>query len=130
MALSTRPQDATGEDAVIVIGIDPGITGAMAVISALGGSVMVEDLPTSPRGKTGRRQIDAVALARKFDSVPAAAAYVEHAHASPQMGVSGAFGYGETFGMILGVIATHGFAVHLVRPRRWRQELGLRKGAG
>ena len=117
---------------MIVIGIDPGITGAMATIVTGDGIELatVEDIPTSPRGKTGRRQIDAVALARKFDSVSAAAAYIEHAQASPQMGVSGSFGYGETFGVILGVLATHGFAVHLVRPQRWRQDLGLRKGSG
>jgi Holliday junction resolvasome RuvABC endonuclease subunit len=119
---------------VIVIGIDPGLTGGVAMLH--GSQAEVWDTPSKlveVNGKTKRR-IDAPALARLIDKAVncldphrEARAFVELAQASPRMGVSSAFAYGQAFGLVVGVLAHLDVPVQTVPAAQWKRGMGLAK---
>ncbi len=119
---------------MIVLGIDPGLRGAIARIE--GDDVRVRDLPTKQldSGKTAVHPEELASLlglwsqsSRLKDSV----AFVEWAQASSQMGVSSAFRYGEGFGLVRGVLAQLCVPTVLVTAAKWKRHMGLtRKGEG
>ena len=111
-----------------VIGIDPGLTGAVAVIGD--GAVLVESLPTLEIVK-GKRQLDRNGLVQLVVNVgPIDMVFVEDVHAMPKQGVSSSFNFGRDFGAILGVLAALGRPITLVQPAVWKRMLGCPVGAG
>jgi crossover junction endodeoxyribonuclease RuvC len=118
---------------MLVVGIDPGLGGAIARLD--GAAVAVWDLPLTrvKRGGKMREVIDAVALARliglevlgDYCDPGDATVFVEWASSSPNMGVSSAFRYGEGFGLIRGVLAHLGVPTRLVPAAKWKREMGL-----
>lgn len=114
----------------MILGIDPGLSGAMALLTDTGGLVMVEDLPTMAVGKAGRRQINAAGLAARLRQCQLMysgeyRAVLEDVHAMPKQGVSSVFSFGRTLGQIEGVLATLKIAVVLVRPVTWKKHYNL-----
>jgi crossover junction endodeoxyribonuclease RuvC len=105
---------------VIIIGIDPGLSGAIAFTARFGAHV--EDMPVAGG------QVDAANLAQmiglwKQDNE--LVAYVEQVAARPGQGVSSMFKFGMSYGAALAVLAACGVPVHLVTPGRWKKALGL-----
>jgi crossover junction endodeoxyribonuclease RuvC len=115
----------------MIIGIDPGLSGAMAVYDwrALQG---VTDLPIVMMGKKTRLDVAAFAtcMADQHGSDSETAAYLENVSAMPRQGVSSSFNFGRTFGEIHGVLVALGFTVHLVTPKAWKFAVGLRSTPG
>lgn len=113
---------------MIIIGIDPGVSGAMAMIDG-DRVIAVRDLPTVVYGKL--KWIDAcelLAMLRKLTGArirPAMRAYVEHTHAMPKMGVIAANSKGLTLGSVLATLQVWGVSVQLVSPQSWKREFGL-----
>ena len=98
----------------LILGIDPGINGATALIRVEAGVIT-------------HRHIGPVNLARP---PPAALVVVEAQHASPQMGVRSAFALGQAYGAVRGFLAASGHpAVVYVQPAVWRGSYGLGGGA-
>ena len=118
-----------------VIGVDIGITGGIALLQ--GDTARVWDFPTIERlvGKKKRRRLDPNGLARLIGGVVLAdyldpddaVAYVERAHASPRMGVSSAFAFGECLGLVVGILAHLAVPIHFVNPEQWKRGMGLTK---
>lgn len=121
-----------------IIGIDPGLTGAIACIN--GRSVVVEVLPTIENGSKAKikQEIDAATLRRYILNLEGASnpdgvvAYLEHVSAMPAMmggkvvqGGSSTFSLGDTFGAIRGVLACLGIPVVRVRPQVWKKQFKL-----
>ena len=95
------------------LGIDPGKSGALAILRE-GGAVEV--VPFDPE-----------AYLAAFRSVPAgdARCLVEHVGAMPGNGGVSMFSFGENFGMIQGMLAATGIPFQLVRPQKWKKEYTL-----
>lgn len=112
---------------MIIIGIDPGLTGAMAMLGGFNGtSIGVWDLPVSRENK--RTWIDGGALLKMIrpDWKPlAAVAYIESVHAMPQQGISSAFQFGTSFGSILGALQVMGIPIVFATPHQWKKDLNL-----
>ncbi len=107
------------------IGIDPGITGAVAVLS--GDHAQVYDMPTMPYGKTGRKALNLPLLSdmlAPFEGT-GARAFVEKVNAMPGQGVSSMFSMGMSFYGACGVLAGLNIPVTLVRPQTWKAYYGL-----
>lgn len=122
---------------MIVLGVDPGIEGAVAYLVD-GGLNLIEDVPSLTvrlRGNTTRR-VNSPLLARmlrvRLDMLQAAhgptpvRAYIELVHALPKQGVSSAFTFGRTVGEITGVLAGLGVPTTEVTPQTWKKHIGLR----
>jgi crossover junction endodeoxyribonuclease RuvC len=105
----------------VVIGIDPGLCGAVAAIDAdtleaLG----LEDTPLVISG--GKRLYDTdgmAALIRRMSLFGAASAVLEQAQAMPGQGVSSTFSTGRGFGIWEGILGALSVPYRTVRPSVW-----------
>lgn len=111
------------------IGIDPGNTGAIALLNKNLEFVHVEDMPvTTLNGK--KQQVNAVEVCRilerwkSFSSEPLIA-YLEKVSAMPGQGVSSMFNFGTGYGILQGVLASLRIGYVLVSPQQWKRRAGL-----
>lgn len=110
----------------LTLGIDPGLTGAFALLDEAGACLAVDDLPIIRDGRLG--WIDADALTGRLLELRAGHelhATVERVHAMPRNGTLAAFSQGMTLGSLLAVLQTVRARVELVTPGTWKRALGL-----
>lgn len=117
-----------------IIGIDPGLTGAMSVLVD-GELVAVHDLPTFEVGvgvrgsatkRKKRRKIDInglMALLKPHQD--ADCAWLEEVSAMPGMHVVSMFNFGKTAGMIEACVINSKIPLNFVRPNIWKKALGV-----
>ncbi len=123
-----------------IIGIDPGITGAIAYIDDLPSNHTVydvEDLPVVTRAIGKGQEINAAALrdilaAIELKSDGEVIVYVEYVQAMPpirgskrQAGTVSSFNFGNTAGIIKGVVIGAGYKVIYVQPNAWKKHFRL-----
>jgi len=97
------------------IGIDPGKSGALAVIEF--------------DGKVNIHLFDEEAYISTlawFNSDNAICC-LEHVGAMPGQGVTSMFSFGENFGFIQGLLKANGISYELVRPQKWKKEFSVTK---
>ena len=93
---------------MIVVGIDPGLSGAIAILE--NNKVLnIFDMPVMAEGKKNKRQLNSAQLVSiiKDSTKPDVeiAVVVEQVNAMPGQGVTSMFNFGQTFGAIKGVCA-------------------------
>lgn len=114
----------------MIIGIDPGLSGAVCLLD--GDHLEVFDLPTTERvvnGKT-KRQLDLHSLANDLRCCPLPQirfVLIEQVSAMPGQGVTSSFNFGFTAGAIQGVVVALGFPLRTVHPQVWKRKFGLLK---
>ena len=91
-----------------IIGIDPGLSGAIAVLE--NNKVLnLFEMPVMSEGKKNKRQLNSAQLVNLIeDSINEnddVAVVVEQVNAMPGQGVTSMFNFGQTFGAIKGVCA-------------------------
>lgn len=101
--------------ATTIVGIDPGATGAIAMIQPM---VEVWDMPATPH--------DLATLMRTFDA-NTTRVYVEEVHSMPGQGVASTFKFGKGYGEIIGVLATLGLGYRAISPAVWKRAMGLQR---
>ena len=116
---------------MILIGIDPGVSGAVAILKR--GEHFVFDMPVmNLSGK--KQQVNASELGKLFrENLPYvgadygvdATAYVEQVHSMPGQGVSAMFNFGTGYGVIQGVLGALQIPMVLVSPAVWKRRAGL-----
>lgn len=120
----------------MILGIDPGFTGAIALYSPIDHSVIdVIDMPLiQPTeslfgGASERKTIDVGQMASFIlvHSKNITLAVVEQVSAAPEQGVVSMFRFGEGFGMIQGVLSTIGIKTLKPIPSVWK--LGMNVSA-
>lgn len=103
----------------IIVGIDPGIAGAVAWLRRSGDGVEllhVEDMPLNQlRGVSGPL------LASAFNDWRPTLVFVESVHSMPKQGVKSTFTFGVGFGKVLGVLEAAGWPHALVQPQAWKK---------
>lgn len=115
----------------IIIGIDPGLTGAVAVFTN-GVFTTVYYLPVMENGKgkaTVKKKIDQVELAwilAKHDPY-CTHVFLEEVSSMPGQGVASMFSIGRTIGAIEGVLAGLNIPYTLVSPKAWKRFHGITK---
>lgn len=107
------------------LGIDPGLSGALALYNAGLGAVEVFDTPTLEIN--GKRIVDLATLALWFreNGPRIGQATIEQVGAMPGQGVSSMFKFGEVYGIAQAFVAAHFIPIQLVRPNVWKKALGL-----
>lgn len=111
-----------------VIGVDPGKSGAIALVRADGRLNQVIPMPTTGKGKGSEiDQYTLTAILRTLQSIANDLCIVgiEEVHAMPKQGVSSSFDFGKSFGIALGAIAGSTMAVRRVRPAEWKKTFSL-----
>lgn len=99
------------------IGIDPGKSGALALIDDCGKvAVTVFD-----------EEEYCDILGAPWYSYENCIACLEHVGAMPGQGVTSMFSFGENFGFIQGLLKANGIPYELVRPQKWKKEFSITK---
>ncbi|HXG77518.1 MAG TPA: hypothetical protein VNJ53_13210 [Gaiellaceae bacterium] len=111
---------------MLVIGIDPGLDGALAVLEGSGECLELRRTPTlRVHGRAARREYDLPAMAEMLRAWAAAApqvcAAVERVHAMPRQGVRSMFRLGYGLGIWEALLAAYRIPYDLVAPQRWQR---------
>ena len=92
---------------MIIFGIDPGVSGAICVLENKK-VIEVFDMPTMIDGKKNKRQVNGAQVTNiikeKLESEKEIAVVVEHVNAMPGQGVTSMFNFGQSFGVIKGIL--------------------------
>ena len=114
--------------AALVLGIDPGLGGALALLTADGVLLEVADMPVLADGASGRRAINAPLLAAQVRTWCVSVAYCELVGPRPGEGAVGAFGFGRSRGIIEGTLGALMVPVEMVAPAWWKRRIGIPPG--
>ena len=111
---------------VVVAGVDPGLSGAIALITSER-RLRVWDMPTLSlsRGGKNKREIDVYALANILRGERIDHAFIEQVGSMPGQGVSSVFAFGKAFGIVIGVVSALGIPVTFVAPVKWKRAQGV-----
>ena len=111
-----------------VIGIDIGARGALALLSPAGDLLDVADMPILRDGPANRPNVNAPLLANIGRRWQASQAFVEYVGARPKEGPTGAFAFGRSKGVIVGVCAAIELPVAFLTPPVWKRAVGIPPG--
>ena len=106
-----------------ILGVDPGATGALAMIDNELGALVVCDTPYVR--VNGRMQINEGALAGLLRAYSPDIAWIERVHAMPKQGVTSAFNFGLAYGIIRGALMALEIPTNLVTPNEWKRHFRL-----
>lgn len=110
-----------------ILGVDPGLHGALAVIGA--DYADVTDVPTNVRrvNNKDKNQIDPYRLAvwLEIHRPRIMFAVIEQVGTMPSQGVTSAFNFGFTTGVLHGLVAACGIPIRTVSPQVWKRKFGL-----
>lgn len=115
----------------MIVGIDPGASGAIAWLDDMGHLIEVADLPVQKiNGRSVLMPAMLAAILRRPHRMPVHC-FLERVASRPGEGAVGAFSFGQGFGMLQGVLAALGVPVTLVTPTKWKghHRLPADKGA-
>lgn len=98
---------------MIFIGIDPGNSGAAAVIDERMSIIGLFDWPGD--------EVQAAGLLRSMRLMKTSHAAIEKVHAMPKQGVVSVFKFGTNYGIWKGILAAMEIPFHEVTPRAWQK---------
>ena len=111
-----------------ILGIDPGLSGAIAILEDKK-VVGIFEMPVMAEGKKNKRQLNSAQLVNiikeNIGNNDETAVVVEQVNAMPGQGVTSMFNFGQTFGAIKGVCAALELPIFFVRPSKWKKHFEL-----
>ncbi len=117
---------------MLIIGIDPGISGAICFFE--NGEVKdVIDMPTMSEGKKNKRQVNGRQIFNEISSrinnydLKNINVVVEQVSAMPGQGVTSMFNFGQSYGIIKGICSAMQLPIFFVRPAKWKKHFDLIK---
>jgi len=117
---------------MLIIGIDPGITGAICFFKD-GEVYDIIEMPNMAEGKKNKRQINSTQIyneiSSRIEGIPKKniAVVIEQVSAMPGQGVTSMFNFGQSFGAIKGICSAMQLSTHFVRPAKWKKYFNLIK---
>ena len=108
-----------------VWGIDPGLSGAIALFDMIEGHVEVFDMPVMEINK--KRQVNPQLLTNILEQHDCPV-FIEQVGARPGQGVSSMFNFGKSYGICLGVAAGLKLPTTTVTPVVWQRACKVEKG--
>jgi len=104
-----------------IIGVDPGLSGALAAITAEG--LQLTAMPVFKAGKRCYIDESNVVSWLVEHALRDARVFIESVHAMPGQGVTSMFTFGTGWGQLRGICAGLGIPYELVRPQEWQREM-------
>ena len=117
---------------MLIIGIDPGISGAICFFED-GQINEIIDMPVMADGKKNKRQINGPQVYNeiftRINRFPKKniTVVIEQVSAMPGQGVTSMFNFGQSFGVLKGICSAMQLSMHFVRPAKWKKYFGLIK---
>lgn len=122
---------------MIILGIDPGLSGGIALVASNGG-LFAADIPTT--GEKAKRRVDVPAVIRTIrsgvaflractvtDNLVPDHAFIERAQAMPEQGATSGFIYGRAVGSLEACIEAMAIPHTVIESTAWKKSHGLIK---
>ena len=113
-----------------IIGIDPGISGAICFFEN-GKVIDVLEMPSMAEGKKNKKQVNGAQIYSEINSrikdkpKNQICVVIEHVSAMPGQGVTSMFNFGQSFGVIKGICSAMQLPIHFIRPTKWKKYFNL-----
>ena len=117
---------------MLIIGIDPGISGAICFFED-GQVKEILDMPVMADGKKNKRQINGPQIFNEISSritkfsKKDIIVVIEQVSAMPGQGVTSMFNFGQSFGVLKGICSAMQLSMFFIRPAKWKKYFGLIK---
>jgi crossover junction endodeoxyribonuclease RuvC len=115
---------------MLIIGIDPGISGSICFFQD--GTIKdVVEMPTMIEGKKNKKQVNGSQIcneiSEKIKNIDKKniKVVIEHVTAMPGQGVTSMFNFGQSFGILKGICSAMQLSVYFVRPAKWKKYFNL-----
>ena len=115
---------------MLIIGIDPGISGSICFFQD-GKIVDVVEMPTMTEGKKNKKQVNGSQIfneisekIKKLDK-KGIKVVIEQVSAMPGQGVTSMFNFGQSFGILKGICSAMHLPMYFVRPAKWKKYFNL-----
>ena len=113
---------------MIIIGIDPGVSGAICILTN-GKITEIYEMPTMIDGKKNKKQVNGAEITniinKELVNEKDINVVIEHVSAMPGQGVTSMFNFGQSFGVLKGICAALKLPVHFIRPVKWKKHFNL-----
>mgnify|MGYP001161489197 CR=1 FL=1 len=115
---------------MLIIGIDPGISGSICFFKD-GAIKDVVEMPTMIEGKKNKKQVNGSQIfneiSEKIKNMDKKniKVVIEHVTAMPGQGVTSMFNFGQSFGILKGICSAMQLSVYFVRPTKWKKYFNL-----
>ena len=115
---------------MLVIGIDPGISGSICFFQD--GKIMdVVEMPTMTEGKKNKKQVNGSQIfneiserIKKINKIDIKV-IIEQVSAMPGQGVTSMFNFGQSYGVLKGICSAMQLPMYFVRPAIWKKYFNL-----
>jgi len=115
---------------MLIIGIDPGISGSICFFQD-GKIVDVIEMPTMTEGKKNKKQVNGSQIVneilekiKELDKREIKVV-IEQVSAMPGQGVTSMFNFGQSFGILKGICSSMQLPMYFVRPAKWKRYFNL-----
>ena len=115
---------------MLIIGIDPGITGSICFFQD-GKIFDVIEMPNMPEGKKNKKQVNGAQIYYEISSrikdikKEDIKVIIEQVSAMPGQGVTSMFNFGQSFGILKGICSAMQLPMYFVRPTKWKKYFNL-----
>jgi len=115
---------------MLIIGIDPGISGSICFFE--NGKILdVVEMPTMTEGKKNKRQVNGSQvyneISKRIKQVDKKdiKVIIEQVSAMPGQGVTSMFNFGQSYGILKGICSAMQLPMYFVRPAKWKKYFSL-----
>ena len=115
---------------MLIIGIDPGISGSICFFED-GKILDIVEMPTMAEGKKNKRQVNGSQIyneiskrVKNFDKQNIRV-IIEQVSAMPGQGVTSMFNFGQSYGILKGICSAMQLPMYFVRPAKWKKYFNL-----
>ena len=115
---------------MLIIGIDPGISGSICFLD--NGKILdVIEMPIMTDGKKNKKQVNGSQVYNEITKKITQfeknkiRVVIEHVSAMPGQGVTSMFNFGQSFGILKGICTAMQLPMYFVRPTKWKKYFNL-----
>ena len=115
---------------MLIIGIDPGISGSICFFKDCKILDVIE-MPTMTEGKKNKKQVNGSQIyneilkrIKKIEKQEIRVV-IEKVSAMPKQGVTSMFNFGQSFGILKGICSAMQLPMYFVRPAKWKKYFNL-----
>ena len=114
---------------MLIIGIDPGISGSICFFED-GKIIEVIEMPVMTEGKKNKKQVNGAQIYNEFlkrinNKDDEIRVVIEQVSAMPGQGVTSMFNFGQSYGILKGICSAMQLPMFFVRPAKWKKYFNL-----
>ena len=115
---------------MLIIGIDPGISGSICFFED-GRILDVVEMPTMTEGKKNKKQVNGSQIYNEISNIikhrdkKEIKVIIEQVSAMPGQGVTSMFNFGQSYGILKGICSAMRLPMYFVRPAKWKKYFNL-----